>query len=280
MKKIFILFLTLFSFSVLALSVPPLTRPVEDLAGILSNTEKQNIEALIRDIHERKLGQISVLIIPSLEGEVLENYSIKVAEKWQLGTAQEDNGLLLLLAMKERKIRIEVGNGIEGVITDAHSRRMIEGMGNHMRSQNYEKAILSVVKSVEERFLQNTPEYKEKEKELALQREKKREEDLAKIHSFLFIVFNTFMVMFGISLLIKYFSLKKETATIKKENEKLEEYSQTCMKANEKLKSQLSSLKIDTVKQGRINFVHFTAQLKAQKESLQYKLEQMKKKVG
>ena len=70
--------------------------------------------------------QFAVLILPSLEGEVLEEFSMRTVEKWQLGTAEDDNGLLILVAMAERKMRIEVGYGLEGTIPDAMAKRVID----------------------------------------------------------------------------------------------------------------------------------------------------------
>ena len=70
--------------------------------------------------------RFAVLILPGLEGDALEDFSIRTVEKWQLGTREEDNGLLILVAMAERKMRIEVGYGLEGRIPDVTANRVIE----------------------------------------------------------------------------------------------------------------------------------------------------------
>jgi len=108
-----------------ALNVPPLTGYINDTAGLLTPGQKQVLENTLRE-HEQNTGhQFVLLTIPSLEGEVLENYSIKVAEKWKIGRKNLDNGLIMLIARDDREIRIEVGYGLESVITDAFSGSVI-----------------------------------------------------------------------------------------------------------------------------------------------------------
>jgi uncharacterized protein len=109
----------------LALDVPPLTGRVVDLAQVLP----ANVAAsLTRDLeaHEAKTSnQVAVLTLPSLEGEPLETFSHRVATTWKLGQKGTENGVLLLLALRERKVRIEVGYGLEGTLTDLRSAHII-----------------------------------------------------------------------------------------------------------------------------------------------------------
>jgi uncharacterized membrane protein YgcG len=109
-----------------ALEVPPLAAPVTDLTGMLTQEQAQQLDTLLLDFEAATSNQFAVLIIPSLEGEVLESYSIRVATQWRLGQAGKDNGLLLLVAQEERRLRIEVGYGLEGVLTDAFCGRVID----------------------------------------------------------------------------------------------------------------------------------------------------------
>ena len=109
-----------------ALEVPPLVAPVTDTAQLLSAEQAEQLNDLLLDYQTETSNQFAVLIIPSLEGEVLESYSIRVAEAWALGQADGDNGLLLLIALAERRLRIEVGYGLEGVLTDAFCGRVID----------------------------------------------------------------------------------------------------------------------------------------------------------
>lgn len=105
--------------------IPELDGPVVDMAGILSGREETNLEEIILDLERTTSAQVAVLTIPSLEGEALEAYSIRVAEQWELGQADRDNGALLLVALEERKVRIEVGYGLEASLTDMKSGYII-----------------------------------------------------------------------------------------------------------------------------------------------------------
>jgi uncharacterized protein len=107
------------------LAVPPLTGRVVDLARVLPASVKESLAATLADHEAKTTNQVAVLILPSLEGEVLEEFSHRVATTWQLGVKGADNGVLLLIAMRERKIRIEVGYGLEGELTDARSAQII-----------------------------------------------------------------------------------------------------------------------------------------------------------
>jgi uncharacterized protein len=125
-----------------ALEVPPLETPVTDQAGILSAEQTGRLETLLLDYEAETSNQFAVLIIPSLQGEVLESYSIRVAETWALGQAEKDTGLLLLIALAERRLRIEVGYGLEGVLTDAFCGRVIDNtIVPYFKSEQYFEGI-------------------------------------------------------------------------------------------------------------------------------------------
>jgi uncharacterized protein len=122
MKKtitLLILFIAVLHMS--ALKVPALKGHVNDNAGILDRLDEQNIENYLTQFENASSIQIGLLTIQSLEGENLEDYSIRVADAWKLGQKGKDNGVLVLIAMKEKKIRLEVGYGLEGSLTDAKS---------------------------------------------------------------------------------------------------------------------------------------------------------------
>ena len=114
-----------FTQSVHALDVPYLSGRVNDYAGILSEAAAKDLEKTLRDFEKKTTCQIAVLTIKSLEGENLEQFSIKVAETWKLGQKKKDNGVLLLVAQNDRQMRIEVGYGLEGSLTDFASGRII-----------------------------------------------------------------------------------------------------------------------------------------------------------
>ncbi|HMV43316.1 MAG TPA: TPM domain-containing protein [Leptospiraceae bacterium] len=126
MKKFsIIIFLLLQTASIFALDVPYLSGRVVDEAGILSEETKSSLEKKLIEQEKKTSNQLVVLTIPSLEGEVLEDYSIKVATTWKLGQKGKDNGVLLLIAKDDRKLRIEVGYGLEGTLTDVMCSRII-----------------------------------------------------------------------------------------------------------------------------------------------------------
>ncbi len=98
--------------------VPALTSPVMDLAQMMSEAEREDLRNLAYEINTHQGPQITVLTVPDLQEFPIEDFSIRVAEKWQLGTKEKGNGLLVIIAKAERMVRIEVGQGIEGEITD------------------------------------------------------------------------------------------------------------------------------------------------------------------
>jgi uncharacterized protein len=99
-----------------------------DEAGLLAPDEREALGALAYEIHTNKGPQITVLTVPDLQGYPVEEFSIRVAEKWQLGTKKEGNGLLILVSKAERKVRIEVGEGIEGEVTDYEANQYINNV--------------------------------------------------------------------------------------------------------------------------------------------------------
>ncbi len=110
---------------IFALEIPPLAGRVNDYGDILNSSQETTLESLLREAENKTSSQVVLLTIPSLQGEVLEDYSMRVVEKWKIGQEKFDNGLLVLVAMKERKIRVEVGYGLEHIITDAKSSYII-----------------------------------------------------------------------------------------------------------------------------------------------------------
>lgn len=102
-----------------AANIPQLQGRVNDYANVISQRDEQQITEYLAGLEQATGIQIAVLTIPSLQGEDIASYSMKVCDKWQLGQKGKDNGALLLLAMDERQVRIEVGYGLEGKLTDA-----------------------------------------------------------------------------------------------------------------------------------------------------------------
>lgn len=129
MRKLAVSFFSMFL--VLSLSaqaefkVPTLTGPVMDEVGYLSRNDRQELMQLLYDFNKRGVAQVQVLIVPTLDGTPIEMASIAVTDKWKLGDAKKDNGVLFLIAADDRKLRIEVGQGLEGAIPDLTASRIV-----------------------------------------------------------------------------------------------------------------------------------------------------------
>lgn len=113
--------------NVAALNVPPKPTdiPIVDQANVLSPEQEQVLAAKIAQERNTTGNQIGILVIKSLEGDALEDYSIRVARDWGIGTKEKNNGVLLLVAIDDRRLRIEVGYGLEGALTDLRSGQII-----------------------------------------------------------------------------------------------------------------------------------------------------------
>ena len=99
---------------------------VNDYATLLTDATRQKLEGLLGQFEKETSNQVVVAIFPSLEGEVLEDFSIRLAEQWKIGTKEHDNGVLLLIFKNDRKVRLEVGYGLEGALPDATARMIIQ----------------------------------------------------------------------------------------------------------------------------------------------------------
>ena len=129
MKKVFpffILLLCCLPAAAYGLDVPRLQGYVNDYAGMISPSVKSRIVEELRAFELSDSTQIVILTIPSLEGENIEEFGINVAELWKIGQQQKDNGVLLIVSKQERKVRIEVGRGLEGKLTDLMAGRIID----------------------------------------------------------------------------------------------------------------------------------------------------------
>jgi uncharacterized protein len=144
-----IVVLLVLSTSAWALGVPPLRAHVNDYAGVLSPAAAQEMEQQLTAFERSDSTQIVVLIIPTLAGESLEEYSIKVAEAWRIGQKGVDNGAILLIAKQERKIRIEVGRGLEGKLTDLVSGRIIRSeMSPRFKTGDFDGGVAAGVAAI------------------------------------------------------------------------------------------------------------------------------------
>ncbi len=153
MRKLSLILLFLI-FSVITVAARDIPKPkgyVNDTAGIMSQTVKLKLEQFLHDFEASDSTQITVLTITSLEGENLEDYSLKVLENWGVGQKDKDNGALLLVAKDERKIRIEVGYGLEGRLTDLLAGRIIDNeISPRFKQGDFDGGIVSGVIGIAE----------------------------------------------------------------------------------------------------------------------------------
>src|ERR1700732_1017917 len=107
-------------------AVPPLSGRVVDQTGTLSAGDISALTQTLKNLETRKGSQVAVLIVPTTAPETIEQYSIRAAEAWKIGRKKIDDGALLVVAKNDRKLRIEVGYGLEGALTDVTSKRIID----------------------------------------------------------------------------------------------------------------------------------------------------------
>ena len=135
------------------LQIPALNSPVMDEAGFLNPQERQDLSQLANKIHTNGGPQITIFTVNDMQENVIEEFSIRVAEKWQLGTKEKDNGILIIIAKQERKMRIEVGQGIEGEITDFEANRYVDGvLGPHFKQGDFHGGLKLVMQDIAQKF--------------------------------------------------------------------------------------------------------------------------------
>lgn len=118
--------------------IPALDAPVIDTTGTLDAATRQNLEAQARALQQRKGSQLQVLVVPTTQPEDIAQYAVRAFEQWKIGRKGVDDGVLLVVAKEDRRVRIEVGYGLEGAIPDATASRVIqEYLVPHFRSGDY-----------------------------------------------------------------------------------------------------------------------------------------------
>jgi uncharacterized protein len=133
--------------------VPALSAHVTDQAGMLSAAQRTRLEAVLSDYESKTGSQIAVLLVKSTAPEQIEQYSIRVTDAWKLGRKGVDDGVLLLVAPENppalRRLRIEAGRGVQGVLTDAQSRRILQDViAPHFRQQQFYDGLVAGVGAI------------------------------------------------------------------------------------------------------------------------------------
>lgn len=148
-STISLLLVLFWSLQALALEVPPLTGRIVDSADLLPADLETTLSADLQAHEIRTTNQVAVLTVPSLQGDSLEDFSHRVATTWALGHKGTDNGVLILVIPGDRKVRIEVGYGLEGTLTDARAARIIrQEMVPKFRTGDYAGGIAAGMKAV------------------------------------------------------------------------------------------------------------------------------------
>jgi uncharacterized protein len=135
---------------------------VHDEANVLSPGTVAQLEQILKAERDSTSNQIAILIVPSLEGEDINGFGIRVAEKWKAGDAKKDNGVIFIVAIQDRKMRIEVGQGLEGVLTDALSSRINRNeVAPNFRQGNYDAGIMAgtmaIIQAIKGQYVNTDP---------------------------------------------------------------------------------------------------------------------------
>jgi uncharacterized protein len=149
--KVFFIFLFFIPYAHSSIPEPPDIpyNYVTDLAGIIDDETESRLNAYLKELEEKTTAQIAILTILSLDGEDIESFSLRIAEKWKLGKKGKDNGLLLTVAIKDRKYRFEVGYGLEPILPDS----VVGSIGRehlvlNFRKGDYSKGILEATLAI------------------------------------------------------------------------------------------------------------------------------------
>lgn len=135
------------------IQIPALTSPVMDEAGMLSAQEREDLSRHAYEIYTNNGPQIQIYTVNDLQGYAIEDYSMQVAEKWKLGTKKAGNGILILISKNDRKMRIEVGEGIEGEITDYDTAQYTRQIfPEYFRRGDFHGALSVFMEDVAKRF--------------------------------------------------------------------------------------------------------------------------------
>ncbi|HLD99770.1 MAG TPA: TPM domain-containing protein [Bdellovibrionota bacterium] len=149
------------TFQAHGLDVPPHTGPVVDLADVFTPGEEQQLSASLLQFQRQHGPQLQIFTVPTLAGEPIEAYSIKVTDRWKLGDQKRDDGVLLLFSDEDRQVRIEVGQGLEGPLPDVLTGRIVRDvMLPFFKEGQYSAGLVSGMNAVANRLggtLQGVP---------------------------------------------------------------------------------------------------------------------------
>ncbi len=184
LRGLFLFFFFISSLSY-AIEIPKLKNYCNDFTGTLTRTQRLAIERALRDFEDKTSNQIVFLMINSLEGYPIEEYAIEVAEKNKIGTKEHDNGVLFIVAKQDRKMRIEVGYGLEGALTDALASSILRNeVRPYFKRGDYFNGIAAGLEAI---MKATVGEYKNKKKKRG--GEEERDFSIGNLIFFLIILF-------------------------------------------------------------------------------------------
>jgi uncharacterized protein len=163
LNSIFLFFILSFGFCAEALDIPVLNSPVIDEVGLLSQASKKQLEHTLFNFRETSGIHLQVYVIQSLAGDSIESVAIQVFDKWKLGDEKLDRGLLFLIAPNEKRLRIEVGQGLEGDLPDVIGKRIVSDVvAPYFKRGEYAVGIFQGVSTIQNYLVNTDPEQKAK----------------------------------------------------------------------------------------------------------------------
>ncbi len=165
MKKIItvsisiLVLISIFTLSASALNIPKATSKffVNDFANVISDSDEQKMQQQGEELYKACGAQVVVATVKSIDGEDLETYSLEMARSWEIGSKENDDGILLLLVVDDRNVRIEVGTGLEGALPDSKTGRLLDTYGiEHFKNNDFSTGLAAVYDSlVNEVYIEN-----------------------------------------------------------------------------------------------------------------------------
>ncbi|MCL6229872.1 TPM domain-containing protein [Bartonella bilalgolemii] len=190
-------------------SFPRLTGHVNDIAHLLDRATIENLTTKLSALEKKTGDQIVIVTVPTLSGIDIETYSNSLFRKWALGQEKINNGVLLVVAPNEREVRIEVGYGLEGELTDAVSAVIINNfILPNFRKKNYQQGIIEAINAITRIIIENDSDFtfriKEKAKAIEIQRKQEKKEEMI-VNAIIFLIFFT---VIGLPILAMIFGKK------------------------------------------------------------------------
>lgn len=146
-----------FPVRIFAIDIPTPAGYVNDLASVLSKDQKENLEKSLQSYKDTTGNEIAILVVKDLQGEEINDFAVRTFEKWEIGQKDKDNGVLVLVSIDERQVKIEVGYGLEPYITDSDAGNIIRNnIAPSFRDGNYYEGLNSAVSEIKKELSKST----------------------------------------------------------------------------------------------------------------------------